>query len=414
MNKPGSALLAALLLAGAAHAEPSPAQAAFDARDITALETLSRGAATPGDRQLALGAALALRHKDQAAIEALLPLGRTDADADTRAKSFLALADIYLRQGRFADTAAVLEQAKALSSAPLDAPTLQTLDFAETAGAERPMRVARAASGSLDVTRDLAGLIRVPVQIGEGTQDVVIDSGAGFSTIAESAAKRLGLRVLQRATSVGSASKDSLPTRIGIAARLRFGKAELTDVVFIVMPDEALTFADGRYKIDAILGLPVFVALGRIEVANEAGKESLYYGPKADAGGEPDMLLAGLQPLALVTAGSEAAPLRLLIDTGAKTSELNAKAIRDFPSLATAAVAHEADFQSAGGRKIDDKAMEIPELRLSIAGRAVTLKDVDLFSTAAVDRHGAIGQDVLKQGGRFVLDFDAMRFSLGD
>jgi predicted aspartyl protease len=415
MNKYGYGMLAAtLMLCVPIWAGPSPAQKAFEARDIVALETLSHTAATADERQLALGAALAFRRKDAAAIAALTSVESKATVKDLRASALQAIAEVYLRQGRFADTAAALRKAQALSTAPFDSATLQTLDFAEAASHEKPMQVTHLAAGRLDVTRDAAGLIRVPIRINGGEQDVVIDSGAGFSTISESTAKRLGLRLIERATSVRSASKDSVATRIGIADKLQFGEAELASVPFIVLPDEALSFAGGRYKIDAIVGLPVFVMLERIAVGREGGKESLYYGPKPEGKGESNLLLAGVEPLALVHVDQAAEPLRMFIDTGAGKSTLNAKFVKDFPALAAAAIKHAARFEGAGGQRVDDDAKALPELKLSIAGRPVILKNVSILSKTEADRHGVIGQDVLKQGKRWVLDFAAMRFSIED
>jgi len=277
------------------------------------------------------------------------------------------------------------------------------------------MAVAHMACGQLPVTRDMAGMVNISVRINGQTQIAVIDSGAGYSTVSESAAKRLRVRVLDKAATVESASIDALVTRAGIADRLEFGEAVLTNVVFAVLPDEALTFAGGKYKIDAIMGLPVFVALDRIELATEAGKESLHYGPKpAAAASEPNLLLAGVGPIVLVKAEKADTPLRMLIDTGAVHTSLNGKFMADFPALSEAAVNQTAHWEGAGGAATDEKARTVPELKLIVAGRPITLTGVRMKSQAEPDRHGAIGQDLLKQGKSWALDFANMTFAVSD
>jgi len=396
-------------------AEPSPVVASVEARDVVELEALSAAAATADERRLAGGAALALRRKDEAALVALMPLAQSAAAAKLRVSAYIAASEVYLRQGRFADGYAALKAAQSLCAEPLRADDIQTMEFAKVLVGATPMAVTHKASGRLDIARDGAGLVRIPVRIDGQPQDAVVDSGAGFSTISESAAKHLGVRVFDQAASVASVSKDAVATKIGVADRLEFGDAVLSNVVFIVLPDSALSFAGGAYRIDAVMGLPVFLALDRIELVTEGGKESLYYGPTPGiAAPASNLVLAGLEPLVLVQAEKASAPLRMFIDTGAVHSTLNAKAAQDYPALGEGAVATVAHLQGAGGESTDAKAQTVPVLKLVIDGRPFTLKDVRMVSKAEPDRHGAIGQDVLKQGRSWALDFANMSFTVED
>ena len=396
-------------------AAATPVEASVDARDIVALERLSQTAASAEERNLATGAALALRRKDDAALAVLVPLAGSQAPRDLRAEAYIAACEVYLRQGRFSETYNALKAAQTLSSEPLQNEVIQTMEFAQVLSGVTPMAVAHKAAGRLPVTRDMAGMANVSVKINGQVQNAVIDSGAAFSTISESTAKRLGVRMMEKATTVASASKDAVVTRVGIADRLEFGDAVLTNVVFAVLPDADLTFAGGKYKIDAIMGLPVFVALDRIEVASEAGQESLIYGPKpAAAKTQSNLLLAGVEPIVLVGAEKADTPLRMFIDTGAVHTSLNAKFLADYPALNQSTVNQTAHWEGAGGAATDEKARNVPELRLIVAGRPITLKDVRMKSKAEPDRHGAIGQDLLKQGRRWALDFANMSFTVSD
>ena len=262
------------------------------------------------------------------------------------------------------------------------------------------------------VTRDIVGLARIPVAINGHAIDAVADTGAGFSTVTETAAKKLGVKLLDRATTVTSASKDDVATRLGVAEKLQFGDAELTNVVFIVLPDSALSFAGGKYNIEAIVGLPVFEALRRIELAKEEGKEALYYGPKASAPAVGNMIFDGVEPVVLAEAGD--AHLRLFIDTGATTTSLNGSAARDYPALTAEAVKATVQLQGAGGPSDDPGVMTVPTLRLTIAGRTFDLKAITMRSKVLNGHHGDIGQDILKQGTRWALDFETMSFTVED
>jgi predicted aspartyl protease len=390
----------------------SPVIAAAEADDIVALDALTANAATADERTLAQGSAQALRHKDTAALAMLEPLAKRATDKEVAVAAYLAAGAVYLRQGRFADVCRTSEAAEALRAAPLDHEQRQTLDFAKVLTEVTPMAVKRKASGGLAVTRDVAGLARIPLTVNGVAIDVVVDSGAGFSTLTESTAKKLGVMPLARTTSVASASKDDVPIRLGIGKELKFGDAVLTDVVFIILPDSALTFAEGRYKIDAIVGLPVFEALGRIELAREGDKEVLRYGSRPGAPALGNMILDGVQPIVLAEAGD--ARLRLFVDTGATNTTLNGSAARDFPGLTKGGVKAATKIAGAGGVSDDPDAVMLPSLHLTVAGRSFDLADVLVRSKIVASHHGDIGQDVLNQGKRWSLDFENMSFAVED
>jgi len=403
----------ALLLAVAAHAAPSPVLTANDANDVVALEAFATSAASPDERLLAKGSALALRHNDKAAVAILEPLVQGASDKDIHAVAGLALAAVYARQGRYGDSYRASAAAKALGARPFTLDQEQDMDVVKSLESEKPMAVRHPAAGRLAVTRDKAGLMQVAVSVNGNSVNAIFDTGAGFSTLSESCAKKLGVRILDRPTTVGSSSKDALATRVGVAERFQFGDAVLTNVVFFVLPDSELTFAGGAYKIDAIVGLPVMEALGRVELAKEAGGEVLYYGHKPGARVAGNLILDGFVPIVLAEADGKAA-LRLFLDTGATNTTLNKSAARDYPALTAAAVKDAATFTGAGGTAKDDDAMTLPTLQLTIAGRVFHLAKISMHSKLEPGHHGVIGQDVLKQGARWALDFETMSFTVSD
>jgi len=107
-------------------------------------------------------------------------------------------------------------------------------------------------------------------------------------------------------------------------------------------------------------------------------------------------------------------PLRLAIDTAATNTTLNATALRDFPALGEGASRSWAHWEGGGGAATDNKALSLHDLDLTVAGRPLTVKRVMIYAAPEPDRHGALGQDVLKQGKRWVMDFATMRFTVGE
>jgi predicted aspartyl protease len=409
-----SSALVLTLISGPARAAPSPVTIAFTANDIAALEALSDSATTAQQRMLAAGAALALRRKDDAAIRMLTSVTGSTASREVRATALLALAGVYLRDGKYGACYSALRSASELSPQQVTAADRQTMEFAHALAGIEPMRLAHAASGSLEITPDKAGLNQVPVQIDGHRLEAIIDTGAAFSTISASTAERLGIQMLSQGVSVGSSTEKAVGTRLGIARQLRIGNALLTKVVFIVLPDAALTFANGAYKINAIIGLPVFIALGRIEVAKPdfvygtAREVSAGHAPQAT----PDMVLSGLEPLILVRLAGTSEPLRMVLDTGSNVTVFNHNLAVDAPALVAGLEQHAFRLGGAGGVGIDRKALRLPATTLMIGGRSFELKDVSVTSDGQSGSDGSIGQDVVGQGSRMTLDFRTMRFAV--
>ena len=239
----------------------------------------------------------------------------------------------------------------------------------------------------------------------------MLDTGANYSTIMSSVAQQLGLRILEGGISVGASGNNAVGGEIAIAPAMSFAGADFTDVVFIVLPDEDLTFGEGVYTIPAIIGLPVFAALGRVSFEREGEREVLSH-TLSDGGWTEasNLIFRGLSPIALVEANGH--PVRMFIDSGATESHLTPRAVADYPALLEGAGAGSTRVGGAGGEKVFEDAAIIPQLFVSIAGETVELSDIHVLDDAVDGRHGLIGQDILNAANGYVLDFAARRFEL--
>lgn len=400
------AALGLALLSVGANAE-SAVTVAVRERDIIKLESL-RQSVTNDEVRLATGAALALRHKDEAAAAVLKPLSLSAQNGDVRAGACFALSDIALRQTHYAETRDALACVEKNSGRPLTGEPRQILEDMKVLSAEEPMRVLRAAAGKLAVLRDTAGLLRVPVTINGKSKRAVIDSDASFSVLSQSAAELLGVRVFDTPLHILTSSRPDQIMHLGIADRFEFGDAVLTNVLFAVLPDKAMQFDQG-YKMDVVVGLPVLVALHRIALVNGEDGECLMYGSLETGAAAPEenLLLSGLDPFVMVRANG-GMRLRLAVDTAASKTVLNATALRDFPQLHEGASKTWAQWRGAGGASSDTGAFRRDDLTFAVAGHPVGIKHIEILSEEEADRHGALGLDVLKKGTQWVLDFDAM------
>jgi predicted aspartyl protease len=385
-----------LIASGAA-----PLTTAITHRDIVELERRA-ATATTDEASLARGAALALRHHDDAARALLEPLAAGTA-TELRAGACFALADIALRQTRYAEAHAALACAEQALNAPLTGEPAQIkADTAALAGEPAMMRVGPT-SGALDVQRDSAGLIRVAVTINDQRLKAVIDSDASFSVVSQSTAERLGLRLLPAELAIVTTSRADQPMHLAIADRLQFGDTQLQNVVFAVLPDRAIRFGP-NYRMEAVIGLPVLVSLGRIAINHTDDGERLEYGPGGSVC-KPNLILSGLDPFVLVPAGGHT--LRLALDTAADRTTLNASALHQ-SALGGAITSATLTWQGAGGSATDRSARVLDEFVLTLGERVVTLHRVAVLSQSDDDRHGLIGLDAFKTARRWSIDFDAM------
>jgi len=415
--RPARAGVLAILLSLTAFAEePSAILSAVDARDVGALErALGSRSAAPDELALASGVLLALRGRDDEAATALSRSAHRTSSADAvRRRAFAALVDVRLRQGRYAQAATAGNEAIKLGDTSTD--IAMNRDFAAALRSVIPMTGGATRREEIETKRDAAGLPRASLTVNGETVQAIVDTGASFSTLNASTAVRLHARLVGPGVTVKSSSSDAVTARLAVAAKLNIGSVQFENVVFIVFPDAALSFADGAYTIDAIVGLPILRGLRRLEFADgEKDRGHLRLGPapqavKADA----NLMLDGLQPIALVGVDGTDLPLRMLVDTGADKTQLKQLAVRDFPKLGPSGTLDSLRIGGAGAVAVQQAAPAISKLTLSVSGAAVSLSDVPVLASTSPVLHGVLGQDLLNSQHGYTVDFDAMRITLGN
>lgn len=407
-------LLVGLTLLGVrANAAPESVVAAVNANNVTVLEALSKSAPTARQRALAAGAVLALHHEDAEAIAMLASVTRSAAPHVVRATAYRVLSGVYLRDQRYRECNSALLAAAKLSGQSAQGGDRQSI--AQAYAGVKPMRVVRERPGAVPITEEQEGIIRVPIEINGRRLGVMVDTGASFSTISASVAERAGITMLNLAANVGSATERAVAVRVGIAKRLQIGHAMLENVLFIVVPDSDWGIPS-RFQISALIGLPVLMALGRLELVNSGTPTLLYDVPRgkpaSQDGVHSNMLLSGLEPLVLVRVPGEDAPLVMKLDTGSSTTTLTQKALADAPVLRAHAEGYVDHFAGIGGAVTDRRALRLPEVMLTIAGQPITLKNVVVSSRADSTSDGVIGEDIFRQGARWTMDFGTMTLAV--
>jgi predicted aspartyl protease len=125
---------------------------------------------------------------------------------------------------------------------------------------ELPQTVSNKTETKIQTKKDMVGLWNIPVTINGDIYDFVFDTGANISTIVESYAEKLGIKIFDSKIRIGTSSDIKVDSRVGLCKELKIGNITYHNVAFLVMPDEALTFGGGVYKINGIIGNPIIKA----------------------------------------------------------------------------------------------------------------------------------------------------------
>jgi predicted aspartyl protease len=383
--------------------------------DLAAVQRVAQASNRPPAEVALARAALAYwwREDDQAGDGLTQAAHDSTLSEGLRRNALILLSGLRMRQSRYAEAAASLDAVLPhLSDENERVETKDARDFDAALVGVAPMQANVVGPGSAPLTRDRAGLTRGPVTINSGALDAIIDTGSSVSSISESNARRLGLHFLPGKVSMGTATSSRATAGLALADSLTFGGAEFHNVVFLVMPDSALTFANGAYVVQAIIGMPILLELGRIEYHTDGDKETLSY---ARTGGKPgansNLVVEGEEPFTLAHVDGSERVVRLFIDNGANASHLNQRFVAEFPTIIATAHRQAVTRTGAAGSETQE-AMKLPGLVLRFGQRAAPIADVDVIDDHKTNRHGDLGLDALRTAPGYVLDFEAMRFEL--
>jgi hypothetical protein len=420
-RRPHRASFGAILLAAAIGSSTCVAQgpplaqqllASIRTVDSAGLTQIARGPNTP-ERDVAQGILAAFQGSDENAAQLLQATGASSTiPPELRFEAWRALADVHHRNGRFGEAVIAWEAGLSLG---LKQDALEAQSIAEAVATDRalanipPMHGEIARTAEVPIERNVLRLPQALLYINGQRQDAVLDPGAPNSVVAESAARRLGLRLLDRTGQLANLAPGNLPVRFAVADTLKFAGADFREVVFIVIADDALTFADagGPVKIEATLGLAVMRRLGRLEfVITEEGERLRRRSTRAGNRSSSNMILAGSQPIALVNVEGTAATLRMALDSGAIRSSLTRFGASEFPTLMASAISQENRNPGSGGAT-----QVIPRMVLKLGEENVRVANIPVAGGPPCC-HGVIGQDVLRSRAGYIIDFDAMRLEL--
>lgn len=333
-----------------------------------------------------------------------------------RALAWPIAADASFADGEYrkaAEAAHAWEQALAAQGATTEdgAAALQMAVLADQLAQAPAQRVDVYAPKSETVKRDKVGLPRSHASINGKPQEVVLDTGANLSVVSLSTAHKLGLRLLDGAASVGSASRQAVATRIGIADHLQFAGLSLSHVAFLVLDDDQLKMpVPGGYQIDAILGFPVLRQLQRLEFT--ADGRLLPSRSDAAKPGEGNLRMAGSD--LYVEVMLDDLPVAMHLDSGGAFSSLSSHFAAEHPGVVKGLKSKQEHVAGAGGARVRQSATW-PNVRVRIGDQQSVLAamTISLSDAGNVKEPNVLGGDILQSFDHWTIDFPRMQFEVG-
>jgi predicted aspartyl protease len=243
-------------------------------------------------------------------------------------------------------------------------------------------------------------------------QPWILDTGANFSTVSASFASKLKVRVSQDVAQTQGITGAENKLHVALLPEMKLGGATIRNVVLLVLDDNNLNVQTGKkthYQVNAVLGYPVLQALKRITFTKDG---HFFAGPDSPSGqGGARLYMNELTPL--LECEVENRRILFSFDTGANGTVLSDRYYRDFPDQFKGLKKKPHEMSGAGGMQ-KTTAFYLPQVQLVVGQAHPVLHDVPVLGTDMDRLYGNLGRDLVDPYRSFTIDFESVRFLLGN
>jgi hypothetical protein len=251
------------------------------------------------------------------------------------------------------------------------------------------------------------GLIEIPLDTKTSTLGIAFDTRAHISTVTESFAKKLGLKILDVSFEESSGITGiKFKSGLGVADSLYVGDILIQNAVFQVLPDEQLRFPSLNYTLDGILGFQVIKQFKEIHIF-KGGEFSIL--PTSSPSPLNNLAFDG--STTVISVIQENDTLSFHLDTGATGTEFYGNYFERFKTKTINNGILETVESGGVGGSIKTEVYILPYVNFEIAGKKIGLKEIAVRTKPAFKGqkyNGNIGQDVIKQFDEMILNFESM------
>ena len=236
--------------------------------------------------------------------------------------------------------------------------------------------------------------------------EFIFDTGANLSTITESSAKKMGLTMYESEITVESSTHIKVKTKLAAADSLYVGNILFENVVFLVAPDEQLSFPTLDYYISGIIGFPVIHQMEEVRLQKDG---SIVVPQKAEDKSFQNLCLEALHPIILAKSGSDT--LLFTLDTGAKTTTLSKLYYEKYKEYVEKNGELGKTAHGGVGGIVEVEEYELSDFPLTIGSQICTLPVISVeLDEYSYNKYyeGNMGQDVMTQFNEMILNFKYM------
>ncbi|BAX82095.1 hypothetical protein ALGA_3803 [Labilibaculum antarcticum] len=265
-----------------------------------------------------------------------------------------------------------------------------------------PQKVIIKQNTILKMEKDIAGLKNLKVSANCDTLNFIFDTGANLSTTSQSVAERLKMKIIPVEIEVETITGTKILAQLAVCDQLTMGNVDMYHVIFLVLPDEDLSFPQINYQIYGILGFPLIEALKEIQITQNGD----FIIPKERTAfiESSNMAMNGLTPLIYIDG------MHFTFDTGADNTMLYHSFYKEnLDEITKHYQPEKISFGGAGGKAGFDG--YVINHTFNILGKDAALKDIQVLKEKIKEDetvYGNIGQDLIQQFNTMTLNFDKM------
>jgi len=255
--------------------------------------------------------------------------------------------------------------------------------------------------------KNTIGLVEIPVKQDAATYNAIFDTRANISSITETYAAKLGLKILPVVYEKSSGITGiKFKSRLGIADSLLIGNILIRNAVFQVMPDSILYLAPLKLTLNIIIGFPVIAQLKEVHIL----KDGWMIIPQLQTSSNlHNFALDGPDPVISLLSGKDT--LSCNFDLGAGNTDLYYAFFEKYKSKIVKEGHTKTIHLGGAGGILEKKVYVLPSLELSLGNKKVILDSVDIFTekiSPGEKMYGNIGNDFASQFNELIINFDQM------
>jgi hypothetical protein len=381
----------------------------FDLRDQVA----KQGNVASSEMLFYRGAVANKFNRLQDSIQLLQGYLKTAKDNDKYLQDcFELLADDYVRTYQYAKAAEAFKLLLDKFKAKMDADKLVEAESSfKTWNAVRtapPQIISFAADTKIQATRDKANLLNIPVESNNQRINFVFDTGANISTITESTAKKLALKIIKADISVGTSTDKRVNSQIAIMPELKIGNISVKNAVFQILDDKDLAFPQINYQIDGIVGFPIIEAFRAVSISKKDVMSIKAH--LTSQRFEQNMCLDELMPIVWASFNNQR--MIFAFDTGAMSSTFYPLFYKSQEAEIRKTAKQKKVILGGAGGSQEVSAYILDKPALIISGKSSQLNNIEVLTEPVNDDSryyfGNLGQDVIKNFDQMTLDFVSM------